>query len=200
MNIKQLTLIFAVTFFFVGNVIANDCDNCDLEIIEKNVVKTVKKDVVKAVKKYKQTGNKANLMTKALRTHNQVRALVRQKPLKVSKDLIAVSQTWAKQLAQTCKLYHHKAKDFPAGENLFYSSKAISITESINSWAAEKKNYDYTKNFCPKGMQCYHYTQMVWKGTTELGCAIEKCANDSGAEIHVCTYFPRGNIIGARPY
>ena len=42
-----------------------------------------------------------------------------------------------------------------------------------------------------------HYTQMVWKGTTEVGCATA-----SGTELTylVCRYSPPGNIVGQKPY
>ncbi len=45
--------------------------------------------------------------------------------------------------------------------------------------------------------QCGHYTQIVWRGTTTLGCAV---ARSSFREVWVCEYSPAGNIVGQRPY
>ncbi len=134
---------------------------------------------------------------KALQAHNSIRAKDSQKPLQWSKDLESISQKWANQLARSCKLYHHKG-ELPFGENLFYSSVPASVGQAINAWGNEKKFYDYKQNRCQPGQQCGHYTQVVWKGTTDVGCAKQSCSN--GAEIVVCSYFPAGNIIGARPY
>lgn len=134
----------------------------------------------------------------ALNSHNKVRAQVRQRPLKVSKDLTQIAQKWANQLARSCQMYHQK--DAPFGENVGRSGGPSNINTIINAWASEKRNYNLKQNTCPKGKQCYHYTQMVWAGTTEIGCAKQRCTNGSGAEIYVCNYFPAGNIVGARPF
>lgn len=50
-----------------------------------------------------------------------------------------------------------------------------------------------------------HFTQMVWKGTTELGCAIALCdgifdASFGKASYMVCEYNPPGNVIGQFAY
>lgn len=45
------------------------------------------------------------------------------------------------------------------------------------------------------------FTQAVWKNTTEVGCANNRCVNlfperDGLATIHVCFYNPAGNVNG----
>ncbi len=42
-----------------------------------------------------------------------------------------------------------------------------------------------------------HYTQLVWRGTRDVGCAKVFC---SGYMIVVCNYNPPGNVLGLRPY
>ncbi len=133
----------------------------------------------------------------ALQVHNNVRAKDKQQPLQWSNDLEKISQQWANQLAQSCKMYHHKG-DIPFGENLFYSSAPTTVGHAINAWANEKNFYRFMENTCQPGKQCGHYTQVVWKGTTDVGCAMKSCSN--GAQVFVCSYFPAGNIVGARPF
>lgn len=38
-----------------------------------------------------------------------------------------------------------------------------------------------------------HFTQMVWKSTTHLGCGDKWC---SGRRLYVCQYKPPGNVRG----
>jgi pathogenesis-related protein 1 len=65
----------------------------------------------------------------------------------------------------------------------------------VNAWAAESRNYDYRSNCC-RGV-CGHYTQIVWAGTQEVGCAV---ARGGRREVWVCNYDPPGNWAGKRPY
>ena len=141
--------------------------------------------------------NASPIAAEALRAHNQVRAQDKQQPLVWSKDLEQISQQWANKLASSCKMYHHQGK-LPFGENLFYKSRRASASEAIRAWANEKKFYNYQQNRCQAGKQCGHYTQIVWKGTTDVGCGFKSCSN--GAQIWVCSYFPAGNVVGARPF
>ena len=59
---------------------------------------------------------------------------------------------------------------------------------AVETWYAERTGYDYAeplKNFAKTGM----FTQMVWKGSTKMGCGIKD-------KILVCHYCPGGNFIG----
>jgi hypothetical protein len=53
---------------------------------------------------------------------------------------------------------------------------------------------------------CGHYTQIVWKTTTRLGCGVALCDQNSPFmgfpkwEFWVCNYAPPGNYNGQRPY
>jgi hypothetical protein len=54
---------------------------------------------------------------------------------------------------------------------------------------------------------CGHYTQIVWRDTTNLGCAIEYCTTGSpfgpvypNWAFVVCQYDPQGSWAGQRPY
>jgi len=51
----------------------------------------------------------------------------------------------------------------------------ISPEKVVDSWGSEKADYDYANNSCTPGKMCGHYTQMVWRATTTVGCA-RQCA------------------------
>lgn len=69
----------------------------------------------------------------------------------------------------------------------------------VKAWGDEEQYYNEASNQCtgPRGKTCRHYTQLVWSRTTAVGCARARCES---AEIWVCNYSPRGNIMQVRPY
>jgi pathogenesis-related protein 1 len=143
--------------------------------------------------------------------HNKWRAEVGVGRLGYSTQLEASAQAWADHLKNTnaCRMQHSKP-DGKYGENLYWASAIIwsdgrrevqQVTPqmAVDSWGGEKADYDYAKNTCKPGKMCGHYTQMVWKSTTEVGCGYAVCA-DSKDQIWVCQYQPPGNWVGKRPY
>ncbi|HWH17287.1 MAG TPA: CAP domain-containing protein, partial [Allosphingosinicella sp.] len=40
-----------------------------------------------------------------------------------------------------------------------------------------------------------HYTQMVWRGTTSVGCALHQSPR---WDFLICRYAPSGNVVGQR--
>jgi len=129
-----------------------------------------------------------------LAAHNAVRARAGTAPLTWSDGLAARSQDWADTLL-TRKQFVHRPKS-AYGENLFeITGASASPAQVVHAWAAESRNYDYNSNKC-RGV-CGHYTQMVWRDTKEVGCAV---AQGAGREVWVCNYDPPGNLVGKRPY
>jgi len=114
-----------------------------------------------------------------------------------------VAATWA----AGCNFSHNNGRG-NYGENI-YANTGSSATPSgvVSSWASEAANYDYANNSCATGKVCGHYTQLVWRATTSVGCAIQSCtANcpfsrcvNGSWNLVVCDYSPPGNS-GGRPY
>jgi len=137
----------------------------------------------------------ASLSRDMLALHNAARAGLRIPPLVWSKQLAARSQTWADTLLSRRRFEH--SPNSPYGENLFEIIGATaSPAQVVQSWTDESRHYDYRANTCTTG-ECGHYTQIVWRDTKAVGCAV---ARDRGREVWVCTYDPPGNWVGARPY
>ena len=78
--------------------------------------------------------------------------------------------------------------------------------DAVQAWGDEKAHYHYgvigDSGTCDSGEQCGHYTQIVWKETRKVGCAMAQyTAGDfQGGYVVVCKYTPPGNVIGNAPY
>ena len=144
-----------------------------------------------------------------LAAHNQVRSQHGVSPLSWSPSLAKEAGRWADHLVKEngCKMQH--AKGDGEGENLHWASamvwsdgrrdvQSVTPAQVVSSWASEEADYDYAKNRCRQGKACGHYTQIVWKTSTHVGCAVRACSDQS--QIWVCRYLPPGNWVGEKPY
>jgi pathogenesis-related protein 1 len=104
------------------------------------------------------------------------------------------------------------------GPGLYTPPGQASTEVLVQGWINEKKDYHggpippvvCTPSNCsgPGGVTTGHYTQIVWRTTTEVGC--EKVLSSGPVEkygggtyqgaILVCRYSPPGNFIGHAPY
>lgn len=138
--------------------------------------------------------------------HNQARAMVSPSPSTAIPDL-----AWSDELAADAAIvadeceFEHSGNGH--GENLFasagYTPDALDV---VGSWVSESVDYSYRSNSCESGEVCGHYTQVVWRTTTEVGCALRECTTGSpfGGDFStwtlvVCNYDPPGNS-GGKPY
>ncbi len=132
-----------------------------------------------------------------LNYHNQVRKNVKVKPLKWSPHLTKQAYKWARKLkAQKCTFKHSSSK---FGENLFMGTKGhYKVVDAAKSWEKERPYYRHRQVLNqPLVQKAGHYTQMVWRKTTQLGCAKVTCGDNL---IVVCNYNPAGNFIGQKAY
>jgi pathogenesis-related protein 1 len=122
-------------------------------------------------------------------------------PLCYSSSVAATAQGWADQC-----MFMHNPNRGNLGENIYASTADPSATtppDAVTLWAAEAQYYDYASNACsaptPPGT-CGHYTQVVWRDTTALGCGIRACTMNSPFAgfvtwtFVVCDYQPPGNV------
>jgi len=142
--------------------------------------------------------------------HNRARTAVKPParpplpPLSWSEALATVARQWAEQ----CRFEHNPdLKDQKLGENLAAFSDATgSVGKAVGNWVAEAADYDLEANRCDPGAVCGHYTQVVWRDTREVGCAVVHCQKNSPFpqfprwQLWVCDYSPPGNWVGERPY
>ncbi len=149
----------------------------------------------------------AGAIAEVLAAHNGWRARVGVAPLGWSNGLAEEAGRWATTLVRRgCRLEHSSVDG--VGENLLLFGPRriggrrlivpVTPTEAINRWGNESRDYSYERNRCSSGRSCGHYTQIVWRGTEQVGCAWSICGDQS--QIWVCQYWPAGNIVGRRPY
>lgn len=138
-----------------------------------------------------------------LATHNSARAAVRVPPLQWDAKLAQGAATWANHLARLGRMEHSPDKQRPdQGENLWMGTAgAYRPEDMVGSWVAERRyfrnqpspNFSTTGNWADVG----HYSQIVWRDTKRVGCAIGRGRGD---EVLVCRYQPAGNWDGERAY
>ena len=78
----------------------------------------------------------------------------------------------------------------PYGENLAQGSSLRTCREAVAMWLSEEGAYTPGPG---SGFSSAtgHYTQVVWKGTSEVGCGLAPCG------LVTCSYDPPGNVQGA---
>lgn len=155
---------------------------------------------------------KPPLPEQLLDAHNSWRQTVGVAPLRWSDELAGGAQSWADRLAREkgCEMEHSPADMRQQnGENLYWASpvrwtsgkvelQQVPGDKVVSAWASERADYDHGRNDCRSGKVCGHYTQVVWRDTREVGCAMQQCPDKS--QVWVCRYKPTGNWVGERPY
>lgn len=140
-------------------------------------------------------------ISQCLADHNAERSPLGIPDLTWNEELAETALSWAKQLASRGSLKHSSGRNH-VGENISYTgTKPNSLGRLIEMWRDEKKYYVHKPY--PKCTSTGdtgdvgHYTQMIWKDTTELGCGL---ATKSGKDFLVCQYKTSGNRQGKYAY
>ncbi|MGB7407660.1 MAG: CAP domain-containing protein, partial [Pontixanthobacter sp.] len=110
---------------------------------------------------------------------------------------------WAGHLAQTGKFEHSPniRGQRRRGENIWGGTPGAYTPEAmVGLWIAEKEAFKkgtFPRNSTTGNVQdVAHYTQVIWKETHEVGCAV---ARSNREEILVCHYSRPGNVVGRKP-
>jgi len=132
-------------------------------------------------------------------SHNMVRRAVGMPDVKWNREIANYAREWAVNLVnkQECELAHRQENTY--GENIFQGTE-ITLTKpsvAVESWAAEKK--DYKGGTIDANLVAGHYTQIIWRKTTEIGCGLAVCPAKNYV-IAVCNYNPPGNYEGESPF
>jgi len=119
---------------------------------------------------------------------NTIRSKKGAPPLVWNNTLATFAQSWASK----CQWKHSGG---PNGENLAAGNGTFTAASGVNMWIGEESSYSSSNP------QPSHYTQVVWKASTQLGCAEVTCENLFGpgseaVHYHVCEYYPPGNVLG----
>ncbi|KAI1497002.1 CAP domain-containing protein [Biscogniauxia marginata] len=91
-------------------------------------------------------------------------------------------------LAGTCEFRHSGG---PYGENLAIGCS--NATSCVEAWGDEGRGFDFDDPDFTE--ETGHFSQLVWKNTTDVGCGRRLCGDSSW--YLACEYWPRGNVIGA---
>ena len=135
----------------------------------------------------------------ALTLHNSERARMGVAPLSWDPQLAQAAAGYAAELARERAFHHSPPTARPnQGENLWMGTRgAYRTDEMLDGWISEKSlyhpgvfpNVSRNGNWAAVG----HYTQMVWRGSQKVGCAISSSPDN---DVLVCRYYPAGNVMG----
>ncbi|XP_035228329.1 uncharacterized protein LOC118200486 isoform X1 [Stegodyphus dumicola] len=123
--------------------------------------------------------------------HNNYRTMHGCPPLIMSEELSSAAQTWAERIAE--KGFLQYSENPGVGENicLIDLDQASKTGEQIvNDWYKEIHNYNYNKPGWKRG--AYHFSQLLWKSTTEIGVGVARIPGQNKAFV-VVNYRPGGN-------
>ncbi|CAR29972.1 hypothetical protein ZYGR_0AD06630 [Zygosaccharomyces rouxii] len=102
-------------------------------------------------------------------------------------ELANYAQNYADKYDCSGDLVHSNG---PYGENL-----AVGYDDegTIDAWYDEIKKYSFSDPVFSESTG--HFTQLVWKSSTKVGCGSKQCGGSVGKYI-ICNYNPAGNFIG----
>lgn len=141
--------------------------------------------------------------SRILALHNAERRRLRVPDLVWNAHLEREAAEWANHLSRSGVLQHADDRTRNGtGENLWMgTSGGWDVDSMVGMFLDERRYYRHatfpdvsnTGNWADVG----HYTQIVWRDTREVGCAV---ASARGNDVLVCRYFPAGNVMGRRAH
>ncbi|MFL6844809.1 MAG: CAP domain-containing protein [Allosphingosinicella sp.] len=140
----------------------------------------------------------SRLEARMLALHNRERAATGAPPLAWDASLAAAAAAYGPSLERLGKLEHSPpATRIGQGENLWMGTRgAYSLEEMVGGWAGEKSLF--RPGIFPRvsasgnWSDVAHYTQMIWKDSTRIGCALHRSRD---WDFLICRYSPPGNVV-----
>ena len=160
--------------------------------------KKVKAASKKAIKAAGSAGAPDDFARRAIAKHNELRKKHSAPPMTWDPELAAACKKWAEHLATTGMFAHSRGKGY--GENIAMtwssdtSGAGLTPEKAIDMWYSEIKdmNWNSVESGPHRGV-VGHFTQVVWRGSTNLGMAV---ANKGNSYYAVAQYKEQGNMMG----
>ena len=134
-----------------------------------------------------------------LAAHNAERARLNLPSLRWDPQLAASAAAYGPMLARIGRMQHSPRSMRPGQrENLWMGTRgSYSPEQMVRTWVDERRMFraglfphvSRTGNW----NDVSHYTQLIWKGTTHVGCAIHSTGS---WDYLICRYSPPGNVDG----
>lgn len=143
-----------------------------------------------------------DLAAAMLAAHNVARSEVGVAPMRWNPALAADASRWAEHLATTGRFEHDHGPDtLQQGENLWAGTRnGYRPNQMARGWLEEKRVFRpgiFPDNSTTGSWQDVgHYTQVIWRETREMGCALARGRDE---DVLVCRYATAGNVIGESP-
>jgi len=150
------------------------------------------------------SGISSTEISQVLAFHNRKRQEVGSPNLSWSSEIARYAQKRADTIARSGRFGHLPRGMNPYGENLAEGgstrgASGYSVLDACQAWYAEKSLMPAGERILSKKLfnrGVGHYTQMVWKGTTEMGAGVAHYQKGGyNVTVVVCCYNPRGNVI-----
>ena len=124
----------------------------------------------------------------ALQSHNLYRHQHNASTLVWNSSLATSSAAWS----AACHWGHSQNRWY--GENL--AAGFSNVSDAVEAWAVESALYSYSHPGFSEATG--HFTQVVWRNTTSVGCGRANCkaAGIVPGWYLTCRYWPAGNVAG----
>nr|AFY07205.1 NEP-16 [Nematostella vectensis] len=137
----------------------------------------------------------------ALSIHNKFRKVHNSPPMTLNAEMSKSAKEYAEKIAKSGKFTHSSKEERDGvGENLSMgcsSKKGQTPEEAVTNWYNEVCNPGYTFGGGGGGSGTGHFTQVVWKESTELGFGSASAEEDKmKCTYYVGRYKKAGNMIG----
>jgi uncharacterized protein YkwD len=104
-----------------------------------------------------------------------------------SAQLASAAQAWVNKCTMNGNIFAHDPQRGQTGENLAWGT-SLTAQQAEQLWYSEVSKYNFAAPAYSSAVG--HFTQLVWKATTQVGCAKATCG---GQVLISCRYAPPGN-------